>query len=75
MNRYLWGLIAAVFVGIGVPLLEVKIACLRPASESCVWGRALLPVNIVATLVILGTPTFLFVVWLLGRRGRDGGSA
>ena len=68
MKRYLWSFIAAIFVGVGLPLLEVEIACLRPSSESCVWGRALLPVNIAATLVIVGAPTFFLVLWAQGRK-------
>jgi hypothetical protein len=70
MRRYSWGFVAAMLVGLGAPHLEVALACRRPISEGCVWGRALLPVNVVASLVILGIPTFLVVVWLLGRRGK-----
>ena len=74
MIRYLWGLIAAIVIGVGAPLLEIAFACRNPSSEGCVWGRALLPVNIAATLLILGTPTFLIVVRILGRRSKNGGS-
>lgn len=71
MRRYAWGLLAAIVVGVGAPYLELALACRNSTSESCVWGRALLPVNIVASLVILGIPVFLLVVWYLGRRSLD----
>jgi len=70
VKRYLWGAIAAVVVGVGAPRLEVAVACRRPISEPCVWGRAYLPVNVAATLVILGVPIFGFVARMTGRRAR-----
>jgi hypothetical protein len=71
MRCYAWGLLAAVLVGLGAPYLELALVCHNSSSESCVWGRALLPVNIVGSLVVLGLPTFLLVVWFLGRRSHN----
>lgn len=68
MHRYIWALIIALVIGLGLPLLEVAFVCRQPASEACVWGRAYLPLNGVATLLILGVPTFFVVVWIFGRR-------
>jgi hypothetical protein len=70
MNRYILALIAAVLVGLGLPQVEVALACRRPLSEACVWGHAYLPLNVAATLLLLGVPTFLVIIWLLGRRDR-----
>ena len=72
MNRYLWALIAAVVVGVGLPQIEIALACRHPLSEACVWGHAYLPLNVAATVLLLGVPTFLVVAWLLGRRGKAG---
>lgn len=68
MRRYVWGTLAALFVSLAAPYLEVQFACRRHVAEGCVWGRALLPVNVAVTAVVAGVPTFLVVVWLLGRR-------
>jgi putative exporter of polyketide antibiotics len=69
MHRYLCALIAAMCVGLGLPQIEVALACRRPVSEACVWGHAYLPLNIAATLLLGGVPTFLVVAWFLCRRG------
>ena len=39
------------------------------ASEACVWGKALLPVSIGASLFLLGFPVALLTYWWTGRRG------
>ncbi len=70
MNRYLLALLGAGLVGIGLPQLEVAFACRRPVSEGCGWWHASLPVNVAATFLLLGVPTFFVIVWLLGRRGK-----
>lgn len=62
---YVLSAAAAVAVGTGIPLAVVWRACRRPASEGCVWGRALLPVNVTATCLIVGLPTFFLVRRLL----------
>ncbi len=64
----LFGMAAGLIVGFGLPYLELAIACLRPISEGCVWGRAVIPVNIAATLVILGIPVGVVAAWWARRR-------
>jgi hypothetical protein len=68
MNRFLAGIVVCVSVGFGVPRLEVAYECLRPISEGCVWGHALIGVNTAATLVLIGVPVGAFVFWWLGAR-------
>lgn len=70
MQRYLWATLAALIVGVGLPYLEVAVACQRPISEGCVWGRAYFPLNVAATLLIGGVPAFLAVLWLTRRSGK-----
>ena len=36
-------------------------------SEACVWGKALFPLSIGVSLVVLGIPTALLVYWWAGR--------
>jgi hypothetical protein len=50
----LFGMAVGLLVGFGLPHLEVARACLRPISEGCVWGRSLIAVNIIATLILVG---------------------
>jgi hypothetical protein len=69
-RQYAWSAVAGLVVGLGVPRLELIVACGRAVSESCVWGRALLPVFEVACLVFLGLPTFFLVRWYLAKRTR-----
>jgi len=64
----LFGIAVCLIVGFGLPPLEVALACQRPISEGCVWGRALISVNIVATLIIAGIPAGLLTAWFTRRR-------
>jgi Na+(H+)/acetate symporter ActP len=64
------GIAAGLIAGVGLPLLEVGFACRRSISEGCVWGRALIGINIVATLVVVGIPVGLMTAWLVSRRRR-----
>lgn len=57
------GLVVAVAIAAGLPEIEVTYACLRPISEGCVWGRALIIVNMVATFVLIGLPACVCAVW------------
>ena len=64
-------------LGVGVPLGELWRACRAPASEACVWGKALLPVSL-SVGAALGLPAALvafLVVRAWQRRGRPGGDA
>lgn len=68
MPRWVPAIAVCVIVGVGLPQLEVAYACLRPVSEGCVWGRALISVNTVATLVLVGIPAGLLTARLVRRR-------
>jgi hypothetical protein len=69
MSRYLLGLLGAGLVGVGLPQLEIAFVCSRP-GEGCGWWHASLPLNVAATSLLLGVPTFFVIVWLLGRRSK-----
>jgi hypothetical protein len=56
LKHVLQGAGIAVAVGVALPEIEVTYACLRPYSEGCVWGHALILVNMVATFVLIGIP-------------------
>jgi uncharacterized membrane protein (DUF441 family) len=64
----LFGMAVGLLVGFGLPYLEVARACLRPISEGCVWGRSLIAVNIIATLILVGLPVGVLTAWWAGRR-------
>ena len=55
-------------LSVALPLTEVKLACARPVSEACVWGKALITVNVAGHFLVIGLPTAFLVSWLLGRR-------
>lgn len=66
--RYAAGLAAAAAVSVALPVAEVRHHCKDPMSEACVWGKALIKVNMAAHFVVIGIPLMLLVAWLLGRR-------
>ena len=68
MRHHLWGFLLAVSVALGAPYLEVMNACRQPLSEQCVWGKALIWVNVAGTFVIIGVPSWALLVWLLRRK-------
>jgi hypothetical protein len=68
MRHHLWGFLLAAAVGLGAPYLEVANACRLPVSEQCVWGKALIWVNVAATFFIIGVPLWALLVWFLKRR-------
>ena len=58
-------------IAFGLPLGEVWYKCREPASEGCVWGKALLPLSLGVCAVfglLAGTVSFLVVRAALRRR-------
>lgn len=66
--RYAAGLAAAVAVSVALPVAEVRHYCEKPLSEQCVWGKALIKVNMAGHFVIIGIPLMFAIAWWLGRR-------
>jgi hypothetical protein len=75
IKRLAVGLAVCALVGFGLPRLELAYACRRPASEDCVWGKALISLNVAATTVIIGMPTGAFAAWYIGRTKRTRNNA
>ena len=42
--------------------------CPIPTSEQCVWGKSLLPISIVVSVLFLGLPAGGLAYWFAGRR-------
>jgi len=72
MRHHLWGFLLAAGIALGAPYLEVTNACRLPLSEQCVWGKALIWVNVAGTFFIIGVPAWVLLVWFLRRRTPSG---
>lgn len=68
-------LVAGLAAGALYPLIETAISCRAPDSEACVWGKALLPLEIAVSAFVVGIPlaivVFLALEWRRRGRGRD----
>lgn len=51
----------SIAAGAGYPLIELALACREPIAESCVWGKAYLPLSLTLSLLIIGIPVWLLV--------------
>ena len=51
---FLTALCVVGLIGAGYPLVDVGIACRTPTSETCVWGKAYLPLTLSVSVVVLG---------------------
>lgn len=68
-SSLLIALAAGLVVGAAYPAVDVALACRRPMSEACVWGKAYLPLTLTLSLVLLGgTMTGLLYAVLAWRR-------
>jgi len=47
-------LVAGFAIGVSLPFVQTWLACGAPASEACVWGKALLPVTVSISAVLFG---------------------
>ena len=47
-------LVVGLAAGVALPFLQVYMECRTPQSEACVWGKALLPVTISISAVVVG---------------------
>lgn len=61
-------------VGALYPLIETALACRAPDSEACVWGKALLPLEVSVSAFVVGIPvaiaTFLVLEWRRRAKGK-----
>jgi hypothetical protein len=66
-------LAAGLGVGIGYPFVDVGLACRRPISEACVWGRAYFPLTLGVSVAVRGgaVTATLYAVLMWRRRSRD----
>jgi len=57
-------------VGIGYPFVDVGLACRRPISEACVWGKAYFPLTLGVSVVVLGgaVAALVYAVFMWRRR-------
>jgi hypothetical protein len=70
---FLGALAAGLVVGIGYPFADVGLACRRPVSEACVWGKAYLPLTLGVSVVVLGgaVTALLYAVLMWRRRSQS----
>jgi hypothetical protein len=47
-------LIVGPMVGAACPFIQIAFECRAPDSEACVWGKALLPVSVTVSTVVIG---------------------
>jgi len=68
-------LAAGLVVGIGCLFVDVGLACRRPISEACVWGKAHPPLTLGVSVVVMGggmaTPFYAVLIWRQRRQSRD----
>jgi hypothetical protein len=68
-------LAAGLVVGIGYPFVDVGLACRRPISEACVWGKAYFPLTLGVSVVLLGGAVtavlYAVLMWRRRRQSRD----
>jgi len=65
--RLLVAALVAAVAALSVPLGNIWIKCLQPASEACVWSKAHFPLSLGLMVVILGIPVFVVTLLLLRR--------
>ena len=66
--------IVALVVGPGIgaacPFIQLALECRAPHSEACVWGKALLPVSVTVSTVVIGALVAIGIFAVLERRRR-----
>jgi fructose-specific phosphotransferase system IIC component len=64
-------------IGAACPFIQVAFECRAPESEACVWGKALLPVSVTISAVLVGAVVaaalFLGLEWRRRARERNEG--
>lgn len=66
-------LIAGPAIGGAYPFIQLAIDCRMPASEACVWGKALMPVSLAISVPLLGSIAAIVVYAALEWRRRTRG--
>ena len=73
-SSILIALAIGLLAGLVYPLIDLGLACHRPISEACVWGKAYLPLTLGVSVVLLGgVVTALVYGALAWRRRRQSG--
>ena len=72
---FLIALSVGLVVGIGYPFVDLVLACRRPISEACVWGKAYFPLTLGVSVVILGGGVtgllYAALMWRRAGQSRD----
>jgi hypothetical protein len=53
-SSLLIALAIGLLVGLIYPVVDLGVACRKPTSEACVWGKAYLPLTLGASVMLLG---------------------
>lgn len=61
-------LVVGFAIGVALPFIQVYLACGSPASEACVWGKALLPLTVSISAVLFGAIIALAIFGVLESR-------
>lgn len=68
--RILIAVVSGAVCGVAYPLIDLLIACRRPVSEACVWGKAYLPFTFGLSIPIAGGIAAAIVYAALSGYGR-----
>ena len=63
-------LILGPVIGAVCPVIQLAVECRTPVSEACVWGKALLPVSLAVSTVMIGAIAALVLFAVLEKRRR-----
>lgn len=69
-SPFLTALSAGLIAGVGYPIVDLALACRAPTSEACVWGKALFPLTLGVSAVVLGGVATAVLYAVLVRRRR-----
>jgi hypothetical protein len=74
-SSLLIALAIGLLAGLIYPVIDLGLACRKPISEACVWGKAYLPLTLGASVVLLGgvvtALVYAALAWLRRRQSGD----
>jgi hypothetical protein len=69
-----FSLLAGAVAGGGYPIIDLALACRKPVSEACVWGKAYFSLNLGLSLFFLGGAgaglMYALLAWHRKRKGK-----
>jgi len=75
-SSLLIALAIGLIVGLIYPVIDLGLACRKPVSEACVWGKAYFSLTLGASVVLLGGVVTLLVyaalAWLRHKQSGNG---